>query len=1166
MSDNNENSPGLDLSFIPYLRIGFVDDQTKIQFKIKDKDDVYIDDSIEPSLNPSLIGPEHILDLEKTMIARVYPADLSNDGESENFPYMDFVDLDFIWRYTHIADSLSITNLDPWLILIVLSDTEIKEMEQAGLEVFSKIEGREILNVYTRLLPDPDLAWATAHIQLNGFAWNGDSDASKLNDFIKSYPERCNARLMAFRRLEPEMKYHLLLVNLHKCALIPYGLVADSTSKTEKAWVKNYAVDETDANYSTTTTFRVFSRSSFLTAQKGDFESLVKKIQPWQVDPTQIGTTVIDSSVLDSEGGMPITIFFEGEGALAAPGFCNKNRKSYSEVFGDTLLDPNTTDLLFSMNESLKYKKEVINPESLPVPIFEEQDGEGDDPSNDPLVTYPVYGRYFRHIEQVELPHALDPDTGDVIIDLDTNKPILGNEWPSLIPWVHELNLDYRNRFAAGYGTTVVQNNQDKYLEDCWSQVGDLNLANEKLRLTKIGFGVSKNLYNKNLSISSNRISPEHMVFLSSPFHSHFAIDHEDQRVSLKSRLKTSGLSPGLFSPVLRRIANRNVSSRTLYNQYECWAPWKKAEYVHSSLRHYSQFTDDCTPLVEFLQQHQLKITLVIEEDRSTSDNFFLVGTLTDQGGMGINGVTVKLFRVDTFTPPPEPIDVTSGGPRLSDDDTIEPDPSDVDTPEPDRIEIEHDRIVINGDGVFRISLSPVILSTEGFVRIYLEFSDFSQADRGRSFSDDDSLLLLNTKGCLEIHCTNDALRIFNRLPKRKEQEKDRLFLTDFSNCLTELGLELPSAISSMVLDPTPPPKPEIILVSSVNFTNDVFPKFTPHNLRMVLKNKLSQVIQFNDPLQTFDEKFDPIRVTPRIDDPLCVPLKQISLETILPGVGKLENNIVFLMEENRRFIESFICPANQELGLELLFNEFYTDQRGTIFRYFWESTTFEAVLDTITEKIDYILPSDIDDIHTWKEKIGSNKTKNMSGGPLNPPRTANLVLVLKGDVIRRYPDIIFYCLKCKKLLDKSTVNDFTESGEILEIIDPIFQTQLGADILCVGFPIALTDLRNSDDEYYFVLQQPLDLPVFGADAVDPESSDGGCDTLESSQLKYELSWSHLIKSGCLASNNYIDNFCPACFSFNQTSDPTSASIAAVTYQLPMRVVYHASSLIDLKH
>ena len=65
--------------------------------------------------------------------------------------------------------------------------------------------------------------------------------------------------------------------------------------------------------------------------------------------------------------------------------------------------------------------------------------------------------------------------------------------------------------------------------------------------------------------------------------------------------------------------------------------------------------------------------------------------------------------------------------------------------------------------------------------------------------------------------------------------------------------------------------------------------------------------------------------------------LRDLSQELLLPGLGHVPPNTVTLLETNAKFVESFMAGLNTEMGRELLWRGFPTDQRGTYFRQFWE-------------------------------------------------------------------------------------------------------------------------------------------------------------------------------------------------------------------------------------
>ncbi|MHA1740080.1 MAG: hypothetical protein ACTSWD_15925, partial [Candidatus Heimdallarchaeota archaeon] len=179
-----------EITFCPFYRKGFVKD-LNLNIEIKGNEGVLTEYSTyEKILNIDikLRGPEKILGITPNMIPRVYPPANSNDEEPNYFPYVDFVDPDFPWRFTpssifpeNIGDD---TRIDSWLSLVVLSTDEIKQMEDNGITVLERKDGKEILNIDQDLLPPPDLTWSAAHVQLTGFSGSPD----EIDSWIQENP------------------------------------------------------------------------------------------------------------------------------------------------------------------------------------------------------------------------------------------------------------------------------------------------------------------------------------------------------------------------------------------------------------------------------------------------------------------------------------------------------------------------------------------------------------------------------------------------------------------------------------------------------------------------------------------------------------------------------------------------------------------------------------------------------------------------------------------------------------------------------------------------------------------------------------------------------------------------------------------------------------------
>ena len=456
-----------------------------------------------------LRGPGDILGISPKMIARVEPQPNTHDFEPNYFPFIEFVDPDLPWRYSlDRINAPGTTQLPkrvyPWLALIVLSNAEINDMADEDIDVISLLEDRrEFLSVKGRFLPNLNHAWATAHVHLNQLD-------RAINQFIEERLASHCSRLFCCRKLEAETQYTAFLIPTYKIAVqAAFGLEAEDLGK-EKAWDNPAAEDIIK--------LPIYYRWSFSTSESGDFESLARKLVPAALDSNRVGFRAVDANLMTPAAESDLDLFFLREGALAAPAF-SQNRQSYAK--GSQSL-PLTKPMLKSLNESLKTSAEPL------------ADDDTDD--IDPLVTLPVYGRYFRKTTAIQPP---DKD-----------------RWPDPTPWVHELNLDFRNRVAAAFGTKVVQKNQEEYVKECWLQAGKIREANEQLRRTQAGYQIAKALEKKHLA----PLSDERFALISTPFHGHFALSEQGTGSSLKQTLAKSGISRGVFSSTFRRVAHQRIN------------------------------------------------------------------------------------------------------------------------------------------------------------------------------------------------------------------------------------------------------------------------------------------------------------------------------------------------------------------------------------------------------------------------------------------------------------------------------------------------------------------------------------------------------------------------------------------------------------------------------
>ncbi|MEP6811840.1 MAG: hypothetical protein ABI990_02500 [Actinomycetota bacterium] len=184
-----------------------------------------------------------------------------------------------------------------------------------------------------------------------------------------------------------------------------------------------------------------------------------------------------------------------------------------------------------------------------------------------------------------------------------------------------------------------------------------------------------------------------------------------------------------------------------------------------------------------------------------------------------------------------------------------------------------------------------------------------------------------------------------------------------------------------------------------------------------------------------------PIMAAPRFDRPMYEALDVYDREWLVPGLGKLpEPDLVTVLAANDEFIESFLVGLSDEMGRELLWREYPTDARGTYFYRFWEPDE-----DELSEQIHRFAPS----------KLGSHVT-------LGPPGESGIaVVVIRGEVVRRYPDLTVMALHEQGRDGDGRPNLPEAPTGPPDAVASLFHAFLPPDIMLAGLDITVDSLRQ---------------------------------------------------------------------------------------------------------
>jgi hypothetical protein len=301
--------------------------------------------------------------------------------------------------------------------------------------------------------------------------------------------------------------------------------------------------------------------------------------------------------------------------------------------------------------------------------------------------------------------------------------------------------------------------------------------------------------------------------------------------------------------------------------------------------------------------------------------------------------------------------------------------------------------------------------------------------------------------------------------------------------------------------------------------------------------NAVMTSVQINSPKAQTGDALEPVMDAPAFPQPMYEPLRDLSQDFIFPGLDQVPANTVQLLQTNAKFIESFFVGLNTEMGRELLWRGYPTDQRGTYFHQFWDTrTSAQPELD-------------IPPINLWgNRELGT--TAVGAGGD-------KLVLLIRGELLRRYPSTVIYAVRATA---NNGVRDLSNNPD--DERHPVFRGTLQPDVTFVGFDLT-SDEVIADPGWFFVLQQQPSEPRFGLDEA-PYLE--GKTEVPPLLTWNDLNWAHLASDE--ATLHELGFVSVGKFNLVPSSPVTgvwgrnSAHMAYITRQLPVRVAIHASELL----
>ncbi len=1036
----------------------------------------------------NIVGPGDVMGVNRPAISKIMPSDQFVGFSIDYFPYIEFWESDFAWRYTPAApvvgEGNNVQRLRPWLALIVCEAEKCK--------VSQNMSGRSVVELkiadedeYAAIFVRQQDTWKMAHAQ----------------GYISDKAEFC--RLLALRRsenvdgkwqpvkLKEGIEYTVMLVPTFETGRLK-GLGKNCTGVLAQKWAWEDTLADQKAKHEDPLSFPVYFSWSYVTGGQS-FDSLVENLAPKTPDKSSIKVDVtamgngFDYSLFD-ENSQPKRRVMDMPAPVRVPG--EKDTPTFpNEAVADEKPLAERLKEILSMNPVFNDNLEEIGRVDG-CDISQETD--------DPWITPPVYGA--RHIMATSLDKELNEKNNT--------------------QWLTQLNLDTQYRAVAGLGKRTVQLNQEEFMNRAWKQIDVVQAMNRKLYAAlasyKTGISTQSRMYEW-IDGSSDHFIANLMRNLGG------TIDMKaDNGVSLASILKGKNIPESFASASFQRESEHvaeltndmntttmmeNIAANQIFKfdsyeqKYTINGQWiislfeKFGSVAYDYFLYFLFQSQSC--LLSYYFSLERKGTIQdwcfkrggvnyfdIQSDfllrfngvkathccwgKTSSEMHLMIGQLSRSGNTSrlshnyyyngsdcdVVGLPSKLYETYFGTTYP----VT----RLAED--IESDTGSI-TKSIYFFSYEDKKVQdCKGICLGTAKLSGYIIKFEGIGGVPV-FGPDIMVEAIKIFEPS----IIAKSGLLQVFAK--PIDYYNFIIEKvknpssgsatamAENLKDLQGIYEASMEYKNLSDYLNNEINRVKTDDVT--VPASVTDENVQTLQTAFLDNEAYNrVKEVAANYYNNFFSNKDLVdQYLDEllmsKY-PIMAYPLFPEPTYYYLKAFSEKFILPCVHDLPQESVAMFESNNKFVEAYLCGMNTEMGEELMWREYPTDRRGSYFRKFWDSETSVADIS----KNNYF---DVHPLHTWQGDLG----KNMADG-----KGDIIIFAVKSKLMKQFPDT-------QITLHKAALDDsyFTKrgvfqltfaKGKDVEML-PVITAYLTEEVYIVGFKTDLSTLLGNapDDKFH---------------------------------------------------------------------------------------------------
>jgi hypothetical protein len=970
------------------------------------------------ALSVTLYGPGDVRGIDPAQIVRRFPAPGARTAEETVLAHIEFDRPELPWAF---SAAKQIPVMRPWLTLVVLERSAVTR-EPASTALLP------VFQVALAQLPTLTRADLWAHAQAPATTTGQDLSAR----FSPAHAPVNLSRVISPRILKQDTEYIAALVPTTDVGV--RGGLGLTGGTLDPAWTSS-SPDPIR--------LPVYDSWEFRTGPDGDFRSLAYKLQGIAA-PYEVGRKFIDTS----QPGKPLRALGADEVgrkqvlrcALFSPSAPSTPQQQIAEtaVWPDAMVDDLHAEL------------------DLPAAI------EGTQKQTDGVRDLPIIGpRIYAKLHR-----------GSAVIE--------GSDWFA------ELNLAPVKRIVGGLGTRVVQRDQERLMQSAWAQLGEVEAANRAIRLAQLAELLAIRLHGR-----LSELQAGHLLQVAAPLATRVSVAagstlFADVVLSATPVAATRSAFRRVTRPAGPMIRRTDAASRQRAgNVVGTDAGLRDFTRVYTNPEGIGRLTADVVAHLD-LQLVGAAIGapvgtiggLLTEANARVEGNGGFATYLTEPSrwkavdtgfDLGADIATrwsERLLRASSV-PAVESIRAQRIGPLAAE---LSLSKATIAGPLRERLKgkavMLNDQVLVDLGvvDVRPIGVGPVVAPFNpraliirrspiggavgrlpqggGAVRVPLGGGEFRRVPvEGHVLIGGRGLRVIDAQHLKKLGDMRDAAELDAGLAQFAELAEVKL--TPALDRINELPLDVLRAEMTSLIDPgalltiDAVPHRDALAVASAAIAAAIDPR---HTVRASLAGRLHLSAGLAD--RWFAQpRIAPIMAAPRFDRPMYRALEEYDREWLVPGLGLLPAaDFVTVLSTNSEFMAAFFVGLSDEMGRELLWRGYPTDQRGTYFHRFWNPTVDELATP----------------IHLFPATPLASQIF-LGGGD------GRAVIVVKSELVRRFPDLIIQAVK-----NQGTVRDpvFEKVGSPQQTASVLFSEVLDPDIALVGVDLSVDEL---DGEQWWI-------------------------------------------------------------------------------------------------